>query len=122
MYLMWSLFIFFVKRKQLHNREKQIQYMQSSGKVMPFVGLSKKTKAIFLWIGLVLSINTLNYVAFNTIQILITIQVFKNLSTNTYAIWTFFCLFWIDLLTLTNGMCFLVLFKKMASRSSKEKN
>ena len=86
---------------------------------MPFVGLSKKTKAIFAWIGIVLSINTLNYIAFNTIQILITVQVFKELSTKTYEIWTFICLFWIDLLTLTNGMCFLVLFKKMASKSSK---
>jgi hypothetical protein len=40
--------------------------MEKTGKVVPYVGLSKKTKAAFAWIILVLIINTLNYIAFNT--------------------------------------------------------
>lgn len=68
-----------------------------------------------LWIILVLIINTINFVLYNTVQILITVDIYQEERSLTFEIFSIVCLFWVDILCLTNGMCFLVLFKMMAT-------
>ena len=84
--------------------------MEKSGKVVPYVGLSKKSKVTFAWIIFVLIINTLNVIAYNTFYILILVEEL-NQDDTLYEFFLTFCLYWLDVLTLTNGICFLMIFK-----------
>jgi hypothetical protein len=53
------------------------------------------------------------------IQVLITINVFKNDDKACIFEWyTFFCIFWLDILTLLNGLCFLLLFQRVATKNT----
>jgi hypothetical protein len=73
------------------------------------------------WIVLVLAINTINYVVYQTVQMLITVDIFEEKFSTTFEIYQVVCLFWVDILCLTNGMCFLVLFKLMATAKSMQR-
>lgn len=71
-YLQWSLFIYFIKRKRLQSR------VHRSLRAMPGPSdLSAKTKAAITWIIIVLAINTINYAVYHVVQILITVDIFK---------------------------------------------
>jgi hypothetical protein len=73
--------------------------------------LTRKENAVIWWITILLIINTVDFVSYTSVQILIAVDIFKGQVSQVYEVWTFVCLFWIDILCLTNGMCFLLLFK-----------
>jgi hypothetical protein len=64
----------------------------------------------------VLSINTVNYISINVISLLVTIDILENSISCLFEIFNTVCLFWLDLLNLTNGLCFLLIFKKISER------
>jgi hypothetical protein len=68
-----------------------------------------------MWILFVLFINSVDFISYVVVQVLIEIDYFRNEGwSDIYDIYNLFCIFWVDLLCITNGLCFLVLFQKMA--------
>ena len=73
-------------------------------------GLNPKTKfSIYLVTG-VLIVNTSNLLIQIVVQLFITIDVFKNDFSCIFEWYTLFCIFWVDILILGNGLCFFKLF------------
>lgn len=84
-----------------------------SGKVW-----SCREKTLISWLFIVLSINALNYVVFNIMDIVLMLSK-ESVQTKQFFD-TFikpFAMFWFDTLNLTNGLCFLKLFEAMARRT-----
>ncbi len=63
--------------------------------------------------------NTINLLSYLIIHILIVEDVAENTSSCLFEIYSFFCVFWIDILTFTNGIGFLMLFKAIAEKRPK---
>ena len=67
-----------------------------------------------MWILFVLFINSVDFISYVVVQVLIEIDYFRNEGwSDIYDIYKLVCIFWVDLLCITNGLCFLVLFQKM---------
>lgn len=75
--------------------------------------MSKTVKVLFVWIFLVLIMNSLNFIGYNVVEAIIELQVIETDNTNNTLtdIWKYFSMFWYDILNLTNGLYFLYLFK-----------
>ncbi|TNV80167.1 hypothetical protein FGO68_gene13820 [Halteria grandinella] len=113
-YLQWSLYLYFIRLKSTKRNEAVLQTGQDFS--------SKKTqKLTTCWIITVLTINTIDLIAYTIIQFLIALAAFKGDNNRIYEIWCFVCIFWVDILCLTNGLCFLMVFKQMAQHSVRAK-
>ncbi len=78
-------------------------------------GFSKRTKlAIYIITG-VLFVNSANLFIQVLMQTLVTIDLFENKKSCTFEWYTLFCIFWLDILSLIDGLCFLLLFKRIAT-------
>lgn len=104
------MFNYFLKKKRERAEFKRATLLKD------YKGYSKGTKAAIGWIILVLSVNSINYIAYTVIEILIAVDISLNKESPIFDIFTAVSLFWIDVLNLTNGLCFLLLFKKMAEK------
>lgn len=66
----------------------------------------------------ILIVNSANLLIYLLIQVLITIDVINEKKSCVFEWYTLFCIFWVDILTLLNALCFLLLFKRIASKST----
>lgn len=96
----WRYILFFL-RKKIEKDEQSDNRM------------SKTVKVLFVWIFLVLIMNSLNFIGYNVVEAIIELQVIETDNTNNTLtdIWKYFSMFWYDILNLTNGLYFLYLFK-----------
>lgn len=83
-------------------------------------GFSKKTKLSIAWGFGVLVINTVNLLSYEIIQVVIMTQYIKTKHSCVYEAYSFFCVFWVDILIFTNGIGFLFLFKAIAQSGAKK--
>jgi hypothetical protein len=72
------------------------------------------------WCFGVLLVNTVNLVSYEIIQVIIIAQYFQSEHSCLYEVYSFFCIFWVDVLTFTNGIGFLYLFKAIAQCGPKK--
>ncbi len=65
--------------------------------------------------------NTLNYLGYNIIEMYIEVTNPEFRDDPIMKLWDTISLFWFDILNLTNGICFLMLFRSMANSKRKKK-
>ena len=95
------MFLFFIRQKR--------KRVEEEGETV-----SAKSQALAMWIKFVLFINSVDFISYVIVQILIEVDYLENEGWSTiYEIYKLVCIFWVDLLCITNGLCFLVLFQKM---------
>ena len=80
------------------------------------VKLDRKTSLSITSISILLGINSFNLILDKLIQILVTVEIFAlNNTTSIIFYWySEFCWLWLDILTLVNGLFFMLLFKNVA--------
>lgn len=121
-YLQWSLFMYFIEKKKqrLLFKTQMLQQLvldlsPDEAKLVKIpTGYNSKTKFAITVILSVLIVNSANLLIQIVVQILITINVFKREESCVFEWYTVICIFWVDILILTNGLCFLLLFKNIA--------
>ena len=80
-----------------------------------------RSKTFIVWIYIVLSINAINYVALNALDIVL-LSIKNSEYLNFLMTYTDpFAMFWFDTLNLTNGICFLKLFESIAHRQLRQR-
>lgn len=98
----WKYVIFFFGKKKS-------RMARESGK------FSTEAKCLLAWLVLVLVINSINYIGYNALDIALNLQAFMDVDTDLLSrICQVIMMFWFDVLNLTNGLCFLFLFRSMA--------
>jgi hypothetical protein len=123
-YYSWSLFFYFVRKKKQRNEfKKQVAELieerksesEGANKIAKYKkGFRKSTKIAIGWVFIVLFINTVNHLCDLIIHIMIYDLIASPETKCFYEFYTFFCVFWTDILTFTNGIGFLILFKAIA--------
>jgi hypothetical protein len=80
------------------------------------VKLDRKTSLSIASVSILLGINSFNLILDKLIQILVTVEIFAlNNTTSIIFYWySEFCWLWLDILTLVNGLFFMLLFKNVA--------
>jgi hypothetical protein len=100
-YLQWYYIKFFIDKKKIR-MDFELKPIQT------------KTKILFFWLYFVLTMNTINYIAYNATETVLDLvdleqstKILILLQINRVS------MFWFDTLNLSNGIIFLLLFKSM---------
>ena len=80
------------------------------------IKLDYKTRLSIVFISILLGVNSLNLILDKAIHILVTIEIYyqENVISIIFQWYSEFCWIWLDILTLINGVFFMLLFKKVA--------
>lgn len=123
-YYSWSLFLYFVRKKKQRNEfKKQVAKLieerksesEGANKIAKYrKGFKKSTKIAIGWVFIVLFMNTVNHLSYLIIHIMIFDPLASPEILCFYEFYTFFTVFWTDIMTFTNGIGFLILFKAIA--------
>jgi hypothetical protein len=83
---------------------------------MKKVKLDWKTRVSIILVTVMLIINSFNLIIDKIIQILVTVEtsLFNKATSDLFDLYSEFCWVWLDVVTLANGIFFMLLFKNIA--------